>query len=71
VVYFAIFALIPLSYLFINRNVIHRERRRERWVDASVAAVWGGAFALLIGVIFAAPVGVIAGLAIGIYAFFS
>jgi drug/metabolite transporter (DMT)-like permease len=66
--YFAIFALIPVTYLFINRNVIHRERRRERWIDASVAAVWGGVYAVLLGSVFGLP-GVVAGLTIGVYSF--
>ena len=67
---FAIVALIPVTYLFINRNVIHRERRRSRWVDAAVAVVWGAVYALLLGAILG-PLGLLGGLAIGIYSFFA
>jgi hypothetical protein len=67
---FALVALVPVTYLFINRNVIHRERARTRSVDALVAVAWGAVYALLIGVIIG-PLGVLAGVAIGIYAFLS
>ncbi len=65
---FAIVALIPVTYLFINRNVIHRERARARWVDGLIALAWGVVYALLIGAILG-PIGILAGLAIGVYAF--
>ncbi len=68
--YIAIFALIPVSCLFINRNVIHRERRRERWVDALIAALWGLVFAALLGIVLG-PIGVLAGVAVAVYSFFS
>jgi drug/metabolite transporter (DMT)-like permease len=67
---FAIVALIPITYLFINRNVIHRERRRSRWIDAAVAVVWGLVYAVLLGSILG-PIGVLIGLAVGVYSFFS
>ncbi len=67
---FAIVALIPITYLFINRNVIHRERRRSRWIDAAVAVVWGCVYAVLLGAILG-PIGALIGLAVGVYSFFS
>jgi len=69
-VIFALLALVPVTYLFINRNVIHRERRRARWIDAAVAVVWGAVYALLLGAIFG-PLGLLGGLAVGIYSFFA
>jgi hypothetical protein len=47
--------------------VIHRERRRELWLRAVIAATWGLVYALLLATVLG-DVGLIAGLAIGVYA---
>ncbi len=65
---FAIVALIPVTYLFINRNVIHRESARSRSVEVLVAVAWGVVYALLVGIILG-PLGILAGVAVGVYAF--
>lgn len=67
---FALVGLVPVTYLFINRNVIHRERARTRSVEVLVAVAWGAVYALLIGIILG-PLGILAGVAIGVYAFFA
>lgn len=65
----AMVALIPVTYLFINRNVIHREMGRPRWVDALVATAWGIVYALLLGALLGS-FGALGGVAIGLYVFF-
>ena len=61
----ALIALVPVTYLFINRNVLPRERRRPPLLTVLVAAVWGLVYAVLLGLV-VGTLGVIAGLAIGI-----
>jgi hypothetical protein len=68
VLIFAIVALIPVTYLFINRNVIHRESARSRSVEVLVAVAWGVVYALLVGIILG-PLGILVGVAVGVYAF--
>jgi hypothetical protein len=68
-VLFALAALVPVTYLFINRNVIHREMARSRTADAVVALLWGGVYAFLLGLVLG-PLGVLVGVAIGLYLFF-
>jgi hypothetical protein len=65
VLIFALAALVPVTYLFINRNLLPRERRRPPWLTVLVAAAWGLAYAVLLGLVLG-NLGVIAGLAIGI-----
>lgn len=65
---FAIVALVPVTYLFINRNVIHRETARSRSAEVLVALAWGAVYAVLLGIIFG-PLGILAGVAAGVYAF--
>ena len=65
---FAIIALVPVTYLFINRNVIHRESARSRSVEVLVAVAWGVVYALLVGIILGPP-GILGGVAVGVYAF--
>ena len=57
-------ALVPVTYLFINRNVLHRERAQP-WLMVLIAAAWGLVYAVLLGLVLG-TLGVIAGLAIGI-----
>jgi hypothetical protein len=66
---FAIVALIPITYLFINRGVINHEVPRPQWVEVLIAVTWGVVYALLLGVILG-PLGLLAGLGVGVYAFF-
>ena len=66
---FAIVALIPITYLFINRGVIHHEVQRPQWVEVLIAVTWGVVYALLLGAILG-PLGLLAGLGVGVYAFF-
>jgi len=69
-VIFAIVALIPVTYLFINRNVIHHEISRARWAEVLIACAWGAVYALLVGMILG-PLGILIGIGVGIYVFFA
>jgi len=67
-VIFVIVALVPVTYLFINRNLIHREIPRARWAKVFVACAWGAVYALLMGLILG-PLGILIGIGVGIYVF--
>lgn len=62
--------MIPVTYLFINRNVIHNERPRPLWAKGLVALAWGVTYGVLLGAVFA-EIGILVGLAIGVYSFFA
>jgi hypothetical protein len=63
---FILIALVPVTYLFINRDAMYQPRSRGR--HALGACVWGVVYGVLVGLI-VLPLGILVGLGVGVWAF--
>lgn len=66
----AIMALVPITYLFINRGRMHMagDRRRSTAAEVGGAAVWGIVYALPLGYLLGL-IGVLIAVVIAVYAY--